>query len=263
MVIELPGGCRVFSLTEGEPAERPGRKIWRHVGRERGAQAISLSALTLSAGASTSWRNGECDEVLFVVSGEGEISMDGATHAIRPDDGIHVRPGQRVGLRSADGQPLTVLDSRCPDPGPEELFEEDGDDRPDAGRRESSGIVRFEDQPIERAGDGRWFRVLVDEKAGALEVTQFVGFIPPSRAPDHFHEYEEVACILEGRGRFWSGGASAPIGPGSCLFLPRRQPHCVENTGDSPIRIYGLFYPAGSPAVRYHPGGVAAPGKSS
>jgi len=149
-----------------------------------------------------------------------------------------------------------VLDSRCPDPGPDSLFDEkDGDDR-GAGPRAPSSIVRLEHQPTERAGDGRWFRVLVDEKAGALEVTQFVGFIPPSRAPDHFHEYEEVACILEGRGRFWSGDASAPIGPGSCLFLPRRQPHCVENTGDTPIRLYGLFYPAGSPAVRYHPGGV-------
>jgi mannose-6-phosphate isomerase-like protein (cupin superfamily) len=256
VAIELPGGCRVFSLTEGEPATRPGGKIWRHVGRERGARAISLSALELSPRASISWRNAECDDVLFVVSGEGEISLDGAAHGIRPDDGIYVRPRQRVRLHCSDRQPLTVLDSRCPDSGPDSLFDDAAADGPGAAGRALSGIVRFEDQPIERAGDGRWFRVLVDEKAGALEVTQFVGFIPPSRAPEHFHEYEEVACILDGHGRFWSGGASAPIGPGSCLFLPRRQPHCVENTGESPIRLYGLFYPAGSPAVRYHPGGV-------
>jgi len=199
--------------------------------------------------------------VLFVLSGDGEISLEGAAHGIRPDTGIHVRPGQRANLRNAGGQALVLLDSRCPDPGPESPFED--------GRVEPGAVgaayapIRFDDRPTERAGDGRWFRVLVDEKAGALEVTQFIGFIPPGRAPDHFHEYEEVACILEGRGRFWSGDASAPIGPGTCLFLPRRQPHCVENTGESPIKLYGLFYPAGSPAVRYHPGGAVPlpPGK--
>jgi mannose-6-phosphate isomerase-like protein (cupin superfamily) len=255
MAIELPGGCRVFGLTEGEPETRPGRKVWRHVGRERGAEAVSLSVLQLAPGAAASWTNGDCDDVLFVLAGEGEISLEGTTRPIRPDTGIYVRPGERVSLRSSENQAMTVLDSRCPDPGPESLFDSNGDE-PGAGRPAASSIVPFEEQPTERAGDGRWFRVLVDEKVGALEVTQFVGFIPPSRAPEHFHEYEEVACILEGRGHFWSGEASAPIGPGTCLFLPRRQPHCVENTGESPIRLYGLFYPAGSPAVRYHPGGV-------
>jgi len=86
-------------------------------------------------------------------------------------------------------------------------------------------------------------------------VTQFVGFIPPGRAPDHFHEYEEVVCILEGQGRFWSGSSSAPVARGSCLYLPRGQPHCLENTGEAPLRIHGLFYPAGSPAIRFEPRG--------
>jgi mannose-6-phosphate isomerase-like protein (cupin superfamily) len=118
--------------------------------------------------------------------------------------------------------------------------------------------VRFEDQPTERAGDGRWFRVLVDTSVGCEQVTQFIGFIPPGRAPDHFHEYEEVACILSGAGRFWSGDSSTPIAAGSCMYLPRRQPHCVENTGNQTLQLCGLFYPAGSPAVRFHPGGISS-----
>ena len=27
--------------------------------------------------------------------------------------------------------------------------------------------------------------------------------------------------------------------------------HCVENTGTGELRLLGVFYPAGSPAVRY------------
>jgi mannose-6-phosphate isomerase-like protein (cupin superfamily) len=92
----------------------------------------------------------------------------------------------------------------------------------------------------------RWYRVLIDS-----EVTQFVGSIPPGRAPDHFHEYEEVLFILSGEGRMHKGSSSTPIESGSCVYLPRRQVHCVENTGTGELRLLGVFYPAGSPAVRY------------
>jgi mannose-6-phosphate isomerase-like protein (cupin superfamily) len=80
-------------------------------------------------------------------------------------------------------------------------------------------------------------------------VTQFVGSIPPGRAPDHFHEYEEVLVVLKGRGRVWADRESAPVGPGSCVFLPRRQVHCVENLGEGRLRLLGVFYPSGSPAA--------------
>jgi mannose-6-phosphate isomerase-like protein (cupin superfamily) len=83
------------------------------------------------------------------------------------------------------------------------------------------------------------------------QTTQFVGSIPPGRAPDHFHLYEEVICILDGAGVMWTGSKSAPVERGSCIFLPRRQPHCFENTGRGELRLLGVFYPAGSPAVRY------------
>ena len=98
---------------------------------------------------------------------------------------------------------------------------------------------------LQRTGD-RWYVELIQ-----AEVTQFVGGIPPGRAPDHFHLYEEVICILEGTGVMHAGETSTPIAAGSCIFLPRRQRHCVENTGTAELRLLGVFYPAGSPAVRY------------
>src|SRR5262244_3819919 len=106
MAIALPGGCRVFGLTEGEPEKLSGGKVWRHVGRERGAEAVSLSVLELAPGASASWRNGDCDDVLFVLSGEGAISLGSTTLPIRPDTGIYVRPGERVSLRCSVGQAM-------------------------------------------------------------------------------------------------------------------------------------------------------------
>jgi mannose-6-phosphate isomerase-like protein (cupin superfamily) len=98
---------------------------------------------------------------------------------------------------------------------------------------------------VKRTGD-RWYVELIQ-----AEVTQFIGGIPPGRAPDHFHLYEEVICVLDGVGVMHAGESSTPIAAGSCIFLPRKQRHCVENTGSGELRLLGVFYPAGSPAVRY------------
>ena len=106
-------------------------------------------------------------------------------------------------------------------------------------------VPRYARDDKRSTGD-RWYVELVE-----AEVTQFIGGIPPGRAPDHFHLYEEVICILDGAGVMHAGATSTPIAAGSCIFLPRKQRHCVENTGPGELRLLGVFYPAGSPAVRY------------
>ncbi len=111
-------------------------------------------------------------------------------------------------------------------------------------------MVSLNERPLQRTGD-RWYREIVNEEVGSRQVTQFVGIIPPGRAPDHYRLYEEVLCILDGHGEMWAGDTHTPIKPGSCIFLPRRQVHCVENAGPGDLRLLGVFYPAGSPAVRY------------
>src|SRR5262245_14287454 len=112
-------------------------------------------------------------------------------------------------------------------------------------RHPTTPILRSAQDDKQTTGD-RWYIELIQ-----AEVTQFIGGIPPGRAPDHFHLYEEVICILDGAGIMHAGETSTPIAAGSCIFLPRRQRHCVENTGNGELRLLGVFYPAGSPAVRY------------
>jgi oxalate decarboxylase/phosphoglucose isomerase-like protein (cupin superfamily) len=51
--------------------------------------------------------------------------------------------------------------------------------------------------------------------------------------------------------RLTSGQTNTPVAPGSCIYLPKGQVHCVENTGEGELRLLGVFYPAGSPSVRY------------
>jgi len=151
---------------------------------------------------------------------------DQVLYILERETGIHLPPGAQVELEGT----ITLIGVGTP--------------------AQSGGVatalqIRLADQPIERTGD-RWYRKLIRS-----EITQFVGSIPPGRAPDHFHLYEEVLCILQGSGFVWAGTSKTPIAPGSCVYLPKGQPHCVENTTSGELRLLGIFYPAGSPAMRY------------
>jgi mannose-6-phosphate isomerase-like protein (cupin superfamily) len=75
--------------------------------------------------------------------------------------------------------------------------------------------------------------------------------IPPGRAKMHNHPYDELAWLVEGGGHLhWHEGESELIGRGSQIFFPRLVFHSVENEGGAPMRIMGVFRPAGSPADR-------------
>jgi len=246
MAVVLESGCRVSTMHEDAPRVFGSLKVWNQIGRASGAEAISLRILEFGPGTSPRWRNRECDEVIYVLEGQCAVSIDDETHEVGPETGIYLRPGETLTVQNAGTDVVRFVSSQCP----EETVEIVTDISNLPAHSNSSPIVRLADRRALPTAD-RWYRVLVDDGVGSEQVTQFVGSIPPGRAPDHFHEYEEVLFILRGEGRMWAGDTNTPIGPGSCIYLPKRQIHCVENTGDGELRLLGVFYPAGSPAVRY------------
>lgn len=223
-------------LKEGQPAVDGPLRVWKHFGREAGARAISLRVLELAAGERTTLHNETSDEVLYVLRGSGKAG----DAAITADTGIYLPPA--TPLMIAALETLTLISSRCPDDGPTLDGCEPG--------RGDIVISPMRDRAAQRTGD-RWYREVINADDGSAQVTEFVGGIPPGRAPDHYHLYEEVIVILEGTGAMWAGTSNTPIEPGSCIFLPHGQVHCVENRGAGEMQLLGVFYPAGSPAVRY------------
>lgn len=189
----------------------------------REGSLISMRVLEFGPGGSSEMRNEDRDEVLFSLD-SCRVFIDERTYEVEPQSGVFI-PAQKAFRVEGRGSFVSV---QCP-----------------VTNASPPPVVRLSDQRAMPTAD-RWYRVLIDS-----EVTQFVGSIPPGRAPDHFHEYEEVLFILRGEGRMWTEANSTPIGYGSCIYLPRRQVHCVENTGTGELRLLGVFYPAGSPAVRY------------
>ena len=175
------------------------------------------------------------DEVLYVLEGNGTLAVGDGSHELGAGVAAYVPAGTRW---SGDGDAV-VLSVLIHDPEPA-----------------TSGPQVSDLGEVERgtATAGRQF-VLGPACASA---TQFIGLIPPGRAPDHYHEYDEVIYVLEGHGRLYIGGEEAELRPGSCIHLPRRLVHCLANEGDSELRVLGVFRPAGSPAEAYYPDGTLA-----
>lgn len=267
MAVTLEGGCRVSEMREGEPVVNGTLRIWNQIGRATGAQAISLRVMEFAPGLSPGIRNGDCDEILYVVSsglsgadqdqvstarvnGSFSLLIDAVRQDVTPDTGVYVRPNQTFALDNNGPESVVVVSVRCPDPNRAQEFVDRLFVNPASRSDAPKPFVRLADRAPQSTAD-RWYRVLVDDELGSEQATQFVGSIPPGRAPDHFHTYEEVLFILKGEGRMWAGQTNTSVGPGSCIFLPKRQVHCVENTGNGDLRLLGVFYPAGSPSVRY------------
>jgi len=124
-----------------------------------------------------------------------------------------------------------------------------------AASAQTPRVVQLADCEVEQTGDRR-FRVLFGPGRGCEAATQFVGQIPPGRAPVHSHPYDEVVLILDGEGVAHAGGSDHALAPGTRVHLPRGLPHCLENTGRGILVVLGVFHPGGSPAAK---SGPAAP----
>ena len=204
---------------------------------------LEQSVLELDAGGSCTRATRAAEEVLFVLSGHGTLLTAGEEHALEPEAGVYLPPRHEYELSAPADEELLIVAVRVPDPVA-------GGGRP--------VVRRLAAQADAAATAERWFRIVSDPDMGLRSGTQFVGYIPPGRAPDHFHTYDEVIYVLDGRGTFHSGDESWTLGPGSCIALPARTVHCLENTGSDVLRVIAVFRPAGSPAAAYYPDGTPA-----
>ena len=109
-----------------------------------------------------------------------------------------------------------------------------------------------------QATGARSFQVLHGPHNGSTRATMFVGYIPPGKAPWHYHLYDEIVWVLRGEGRLHIGDAVEPLDHGAAFRLRPREVHIVENTDPAvELAVVGIFTPAGSPSAAYLTADVA------
>src|ERR1043165_1729872 len=151
MVAKLEGGCVVTDLREGEVR---GDKVSLRGIKVRGERTLF---------------NESAEEVLYVIDGRG--TADGREIAV--DSGIYLPPQTSLELKGD----VTLVSVLCGAPAPSPVRAGGGAGAP----LRHVQLTSLNDQPLQRTGD-RSYRELIQQ-----QVTQFVGTIPPGRAPNHHH----------------------------------------------------------------------------
>lgn len=178
-------------------------------------------------------------ELWFVISGGGRLATGGLKAVVGRDTGVWIPPGAGYRLSADEDVLLDAVALPAPAAAP-------GAGGPPADPPRASVLSDCE---VEQTGDRR-FRVLLGPGRGCAAATQFVGEIPPGRAPEHRHPYDETVLILRGQGVAHAGGTDHPLAQGARVHLPRGRPHCLENTGRATLVVLGVFHPGGSPAAK-------------
>ena len=155
------------------PEERVGNdstSVRQVIDASLGCAPFTVRVLRAVHGRSFARHAGEAEELLFVLSGTGEVIVDDDHQRVEPETGIVVRPGQRYELENpSDAEDLVLVSVSLHDPEPGE------------GSAAGPAVARLADQADQAATGERLYRIVFDAASGCPSATQFVGYIPVGR----------------------------------------------------------------------------------
>jgi quercetin dioxygenase-like cupin family protein len=201
-----------------------------------GAGLARRRITTMAAGSAFAGIAGAGGELWYVISGGGRL--DAGDYRAAPagaQTGAWLPPGTRYRLEAGPDAGVALDTVALPAAWP--------------GSAGPPRLAHLRDCEVEQTGNRR-FRVLLGPGRGCEAATQFVGEIPPGRAVEHSHPYDELVLVLEGEGVAHVRGGDRPLAAGARVHLPPGRPHCLENSGTGLLVVLGVFHPGGSPAVK-------------
>jgi quercetin dioxygenase-like cupin family protein len=214
----------------------PGQEVRRVLVPTENGSALALDALALEPGAAFDLTDPVHDTLVFLHAGSGAldgVELEGhAAGLVAAGVGATLSAGAN-GLACIRATLGADTDLHAPMGAPEQ-------------------VVALDHVEPGKATGARSFQILFGPHNGSTRATMFVGYIPPGRAPWHYHLYDEIVWVLRGEGRLHIGDAVEPLTPGDAFRLHAREVHIVENTDPvSELAVLGIFAPAGSPSAAY------------
>ena len=213
------------------------------------AEPINVSEIWLDGDAAPITLEG-CDTLIFIREGSATLQIDSEKYELKEKTAALVKSGSTYNWLS--GKALISI--------PDKTFPYSRKNTVEASNY--TPVVKQGAMPTGDATGNRQFEVLYSAANGSGSATMFVGFIPTSGAPDHYHLYDEVCHIVQGGGELHVGDTVQKIEAGSTFVVSPRLLHSIRNDREEDLWILGTFRPAGSPAAAYYPDGRPAPGYS-
>ena len=150
--------------------------------------ALALETLTLGPGVTAAIGKPEHDSLLYVGNGAGLFSVGAESAPVHPGSAGLVLAGEEGSLTATEELEAIVA-----------TVDADVDLHAPMGPREL--VVSLDAADTQQATGGRSFEILFGPHNGSTRATLFAGFVPPGRAPWHYHLYDEIVWVPEGPGR--------------------------------------------------------------
>jgi quercetin dioxygenase-like cupin family protein len=201
--------------------------------------ALALSTHRVKPRSALEVGDSDCDTLVYVFAGTGSFLLEHYADAVGRGTAALVRAGEEATL-VAEREELALIAVAA---GPE------ADRHAPLGER--ARVVRLTRSGSDGATGGRSFQVLFGPHNGSSRATLFAGFVPPGKAPWHYHLYDEIVWIPEGPARLHTGETTRELRARSAFRLRPREAHIVENASSNVMTLIGVFTPAGSPSAAY------------
>lgn len=243
----LDNGCFAARVDEAAFTQYGALALARVMSRDSGASHLSYYSGRMAKGASSVLTFPGSDIALFAVDGPLDLVISGRAFRLEPESGAYIRGEEAFTVHNTNASSVRVEIAVCPECEVMQTL----DSMPDNfDQTAPQRVVDVDPDKRETMAD-RFYQVLVDQAVGGCNVTQFIGEIPKSRAEHHRHLYEEALLVLRGDGVMWTDNTKAPVKAGDLIFLPMRQHHSLECLSPDGMRLMGVFFPSGSPAINY------------
>ncbi|KUJ41302.1 hypothetical protein ACZ90_68195 [Streptomyces albus subsp. albus] len=158
-----------------------------------------------AGGVSGEHRHTRTEELYFVLSGRGEITLDGRPHPVGPGATVLTGLGSRHGLRNTGDQPLAWLVIELPAPAHPTTHQ-----RTDPTMRSTVIPDLHQHGPVDAA------TVLT----GPLRTVRLSRLLPAGSARLHAQGVEHTVFVTQGAGTARAGGTAVPLAAGRSLTLP-------------------------------------------
>ena len=112
-------------------------------------------------------------------------------------------------------------------------------------------VAREEDCDVLHLPGRDWFYLLGPKNSASANFTFGLATFPPdSNAAAHKHDVqEEIIFILSGRGEFVTSNGTAPLEPGTAVFIPPGLEHRIAVTGNESLKLVTVFSPPVTPGA--------------
>ena len=210
-----------------------------------GSRGLTTALTRFQPGATLPYHKHEFSEVIVVLEGEADVTVEGRTYRVTPFDALHLPQGTAHTVRNPhQTKPALLHSSFASDVPTREAVEATfpASQRIATGPDCPESLVRFATSAVYELAPQSMFRDLFAKRFGSKGVCGGYGvFAPGSSLPCHVHGYDESITIVEGTAICQVAGKEYEVGGYDTACIPTGRPHRFLNRSQKPMAMVWVY----------------------